>query len=252
MFIKFRSLLAAVFVLLVLGNEASACGVCAFAGFDSTMPPIFYWCALAVAWLLTTSVICAKYSVKSTMILRVTATAIIIIAGILGATTMFGPITLLPLALPAMITTLLAIINVGSFKQNSKARITIVSIGLVFMILSGIGLIWRKNILSTRTDAQMYIQWNGSMTGRALMAKFKQNEAASINEYRYIIDNGKGSAVADAARRLGIIGDPKIDKTRLKLSLPKVEDSYDIKVVQEAIDSLSASEADSSSNRNKK
>jgi hypothetical protein len=247
-----KILLLVIIFTVICSTRAYACGMCVFAIFDEFLPPIYFWCIIATVWYIAVSLIGIKYGIKLANLLNGGTVAIVVFAGLAGALTMFGPVTLLPLALPAVITTIFAIINFGPFKQNKNARVVILCIGCVFLILTVFGLLWCKKILTTRTDAKVFIQWNSTMTGRGLMAKFKQKEPASLVDYRYIVDNGKGFAVAEAAKRIGIIGDPKIDKPRLKLALAKVEESYNIKAVQDAIDLLSVKEADSTRNLIKK
>jgi hypothetical protein len=224
-------------ILTLSVKTALACGMCAFAAFDSFMPPIFYWCAVAVLWYLTLLFIGTILKLRIPFLMPGKAGYIIVVICSLAALTTTGALTTLPFTLPALIVSIMAWSNIGSFKQNSTARIVVMCISIVILLSIGFGVLWRKNILATRTDAQMYLRWSGTMTGRALEAQFKREEPVSINEYRYIIDHGNGYTISFPAKRLGFIGDPSIDLPRLGNAMKRV-DEFDKKTVQDAIDSL--------------
>jgi hypothetical protein len=156
----------------------------------------------------------------------------------------------------AIVLSLLSNSATGPFKQNKKANAIVGYISAVVFILAVMGGIWSAYILHNRTDAKFYLQWSGTATGRELMSSFRQKEPASLDDYRYIVDHGKGMAVTDAARRIGAIGDPKCDKPRLMAALAK-KGAFDTLTIKEAIDSLTAWETGNpglgrGENRNKK
>jgi hypothetical protein len=171
-------------------------------------------------------------------ITNLTIAIIAIITGLVIGFALFRPISILPLAIPPFVSTIIVLSKTRKDCNNARVRKPLLLVSIVVVLLIAAGIVWRHQIMNTRTDAQMYLKWNGTMTGRALQMKFRQQEPASINEYRYILDHGSGHEVSDAARRIGIIGDPQVDTPSLKNAMMRVEVGYK-QAIKEAIDSLS-------------
>lgn len=76
--------------------------------------------------------------------------------------------------------------------------------------------------LKARTDAQFLIQRSGySSTGKAILARMKQREPASIDEYRYILKNGQDGVTGEVALRLSAISNDESDIDLLESAIKK-------------------------------
>jgi len=236
-----KAIILMVVLVALIAQKALACGMCAFAAFDSNLPPIYYWCAIIVIWFIAIVALSFHFKFRVLLITNLTIAIIAIITGLVIGFALLGPISILPLAIPPFVSTIIVLAKTRKDNNNTRERKPLLLVSIVVVLLIAAGFVWRHQIMNTRTDAQMYLKWRGTMTGRALQMKFRQQEPASINEYRYIVDHGQGYEVSDAARRIGIIGDPKVDTPRLMNAMMRVEGVYK-QAIKEAIDSLSLRE----------
>ncbi len=217
---------------------ASACAMCGFSIVDRYVPPVYYWSFLVIGWTISIEIINMVFSIKDAL-LQTTAKRSLLLIGafIIASFMLIGPLGILPFIPLSSIAFHKAVRKRDPYQDNRKARIGVLTVSYIAVILMCVGVVWSIRIHRTRTDVDFYLMWSGNVTGRELMQKFKQQEPASIDKYRYIVDHGKDYAIESAAERLGVIGDPQVDIPRLENAKERYR-HYIRNSVQEAIDSL--------------
>lgn len=245
-----RLIFFAIVITAITKNDAMACGQCQFAYFDYIMPPIQLWCAIAVIWFFLTAIISAAYGVKLKGMPKIATALVLLVIGLLASVIMLGALSLLPFIIPPAISFVSAIRKHTQHTLPSAVRKAVIVLGIAAStaIIAAVGL--SATILVKRTDAEFVVKWDGTLPAIGIFNGIMSQKPEPIETYRYIVDHSNGShrSVKRVVERIGAIGDPKTDIPRLYKLLDRSEDSYK-STIKEALDSLTAREADSTSNR---
>lgn len=222
-------------------TEANACGKCVNAIVDRIFPPVYFWSLIIVVAFFSASILASTSKVKLPGIPGILKTlALIAFCSIMGIA-FFGPFLILPLAIPPTLAFFRSFLSSGVEAYGKKTCFKLQILGLV-TILAIISAAYQGfRISENRTDAQYIVQWHGTGTAMAMLKQLQQLEPASLTDYRYILQHARGIVLRNAAERVSIIGDPKIDIKNLEKAISRTRQlSSDQFIVQGLEESLRA------------
>jgi hypothetical protein len=197
------------FIGLILGsaNEALACGSCMYIQFDRILPPIMGWVALSVLWSFSLSIYSAITGTKIRGICRPVSWLILVSTLLITSSMFIGPIFLLILIFPGIISAINAFLPDKSVNSKVKRGLRIISAAGIAGLLILITI--TTNIKHERTEADFILKHENS--GPAIMAlkQLIEQTPAQLNDLREIALKGNDSrTVAIASEGIAIHGDP--------------------------------------------
>jgi hypothetical protein len=203
--IRFLTVVGSSGALMTFGSaRAYACPSCMIAGADRMLPPIYAWCLLSFAWFLSAAIVAERRSERFAGIPRVSeAILLVLFAGFLGMTAV-GPFPLL-LLMAAPMAFYARAVALGRSPQRSAALADWSVVGSLLMAMTLTLMGWSVYQSRTRTEAQFIVQWPGSAQAVGAFARLQKREPASLSEYRYIVQHGRGAYVRRAAERIAIL-----------------------------------------------
>ncbi|MBU1105740.1 MAG: hypothetical protein KKB51_03645 [Candidatus Riflebacteria bacterium] len=225
--------------LVFTEKEVSACGKCVFAIADRLFPPVYFWSLIILVAFFSASILASTSKVKLTGIPGILKALVLIAFCSIMGIAFFGPFLILPLAIPTTLAFFRSFLSSGVEAYGKKVCLKLRILGLV-TILAMISAVYQGfRIYENRTDAQYIVQWQGTGTAMAMLKQLQQLEPASLADYRYILKHAKGIVLRNAAERVSIIGDPKIDIRNLEEAIDRTRRlSSDQFVVQGLEESL--------------
>lgn len=197
------------FVGLILGSaiEAFACGSCMYILFDRILPPIMGWVGLSVMWSFSLSVYSATTGTEIRGVSRPVSWLIVVSILFITSLMFIGPIFLLMLIFPGIISAIKAFLPEKSGDSKVKRDLRIIGAagvaGLMILITM------TAHIKHGRTEADFILKHENS--GPATMALNRQIERtpAPLNDLREIALKGKNTrTVAIASEGIATHGDP--------------------------------------------
>lgn len=194
-----RKLLIPVGVLFA-AHEALACGVCVMAIADSIFPPAFLWFWLSLSWFLTSAIATAASRVPFGPSLGVAALWTFGCFFLGGA--FFGPFATVPLGVVAAVVWFRTVTS-----DVHRRKYAVVAVGVAHLSFFIAGSAYGIQVLSHRSTAQYVCQWPGTGPGRAKFRELAVLGEKAAPSYRFIIANGRGFLVVEAAEELARIGD---------------------------------------------
>jgi hypothetical protein len=194
-------------IWMVSAPPALACGSCMFMLFDRMMPPILFWCAWSLTWFLSMAIL-------SSNVKHLIFAFVAILSGIF----FFGPIAIFSLVLVPIFGFFKAIVQRQKEPALGIVRKCVLVIGLAHVISAIVGTGMTVHTLRNRTETEYVVKWSGSGHIRPQFQLLRNEEPGSIEAYRYIVQNGFGPMVSEAAERLGSIGDPTQDVDILRIA----------------------------------
>lgn len=188
--------------------RAEACPACFMASADRILPPIYVWCLLSFVWFLSASIIAERRDAKFSGVPRISVAIIVVIfAGLFGLGAI-GPFPLL-LLMTAPITAFIRSVALRNHAGRSAAHTDMTVVGSILMGAT-LGLAgWSVYQRQTRTEAQFIVQWPGTTPALAALRHLQEKEPASLSEYRYIVQHGRGNAAKVASERIRILESPQ-------------------------------------------
>jgi hypothetical protein len=216
----FITLILPLILITLDSTQVYACVQCVASLSDAILPPIFIWCLIAIVWFLGTAFIRSIYKVQISGVPGIIkAIGLFVLLFVVGAS-MLGPIVILPLIIaPA--------VNYGrSFVVESvqlwgpRANMAIKLFGHIMATATVVTLIMSIYIHATRTPGQFIVQWGGSSLYS--FDELKRSEPQSLQDYRYIVENGNEISVMQAAKRIAEIGEPSVDIPKLEAALARL------------------------------
>ncbi len=198
-----------------------ACGTCVTDAFEYLLPPIGLWMLISVSWYLCSGGVLSFFKEKLAFqpgILK----SLFFVGAALFASAFAGPFFFLLLGTLPVIGCLALAIPRFSRHCTPRFRQIFLLIATVHFIAVAFATGITVRTLKTRTDAQFLIQRSGySSTGKAILAGMKQREPASIDEYRYILKNGRYGVTGEVALRLSAISNDESDIDLLESAIKK-------------------------------
>jgi hypothetical protein len=197
------------FIGLILGSaiEALACGSCMYIHFDRILPPIMGWVALSVMWSFSLSIYSATTGTEIRGVCRPVSWLILVSILFITSLMFIGPIFLLILIFPGIISAINAFLPDKSVNSKVKRGLRIINAagiaGLLILITT------TANIKHERTEADFILKHENS--GPAIMAlkQLIEQTPAQLNDLREIALKGKnGRTVAIASEGIATHGDP--------------------------------------------
>ena len=225
-----KYLLKIVVILIIItfsATEVEGCTACVTAMMDKILPPIFTWCLIAISWFLLSSLISSIYKVKIFYVPKFIGAIGVIIVCMVLAGAFPGPLTILPLAItPAMaFFSSFAKTNKGNWKNNPYYSIQI--LGFAATIAITLTSYQTYQIYQNRTVAQYIVQWPGTGISSGMLKQLKEKEPATLADYRYILEHGRGYQLIFVAERIAIIGDLENDSKILEKTIERLEKTSD-------------------------
>lgn len=219
-------------------KEVKACSLCVIAAMDKLLPPIYVWCLISIFWFLLSSLISSIYKVKMFYIPKFIGAIGVIIVCMLLTFAFLGPLTILPLAItPAMaFFSSFAKTNKGNWKNNPYYSIQI--LGFAATIAITLTSYQTYQIYRNRTVAQYVVQWTGTGISSGMLEQLKEKEPTSLDDYRYILEHGRGYQLIFVAERIAIIGDPENDSKILEKTIERLDKTSDADITPKIKKSL--------------
>jgi hypothetical protein len=226
-------------VIILNAKEVKACSVCIVAAMDKVLPPIYVWCLIAISWFLLNSLVSALYRTKISFTPDLIEALIVFVICVILGGAFLGPLPILALAITPTITFLVSFTktNKGNWKNNPYYGIQFV--GFAAAIAITITSYHTYQILQNRTLVHYIVQWPGAgISSVTLLEQLKEKEPASLDDYRYILEHGKGFILIRAAERVAIIGDPENDSKILEKTIERLNKTSDADITPQIKKSL--------------
>lgn len=189
-------------------GRADACPACFMAASDRILPPIYAWCLLSFVWFLAAAIVAERRNKQFAVVPRVSvAILILLLAAFLGMA-MIGPFPLLLLML-GPIAAFAKGVALRNHPERPPVYADMAAVGSVLMAATLALLGWSLYVRQTRTEAQFIVQWPGGAPAMSALRRLEDREPASLPEYRYIVQHGRGAAARVAAERIAVLEERK-------------------------------------------
>ncbi|MGD8543185.1 MAG: hypothetical protein PVI39_12900 [Desulfobacteraceae bacterium] len=204
-----NTVLLLLFIGLILGSaiEALACGACMYIHFDRILPPIMGWVALSVMWSFSLSIYSAITGTKIRGVCRPVSWLILFLILFFTSFMFIGPIFLLILIFPGIISAINELLPDKSVNSEVKRGLRIISAagiaGLLILITMTV------NIKHERTEADFILKNENSWPAKMALNRLIEQTPAQLNDLREIALKGKNTrTVAIASEGIATHGDP--------------------------------------------
>lgn len=196
-----------------------ACGVCGWANFDYLAPPILLWLLLSVSWFSSQVIVGHTFKVSKLLFQPDLGVGLLIVLFATGAFMVVG----LPFFFLLMPFAVGVLLEVLFFRRSSdfppKARRAILVVGVIHVIAVSFCAGLTHRILTTRTEAQYIVKWGHTAPGRVRFEQLQAREPQSLEQYRYIVLNGRRSWVTESAERIAAVSRDESDIALLETAL---------------------------------
>jgi hypothetical protein len=203
--------------------------MCVFSAFDYFLPPVFLWTWIAVAWFLGNSFVSWWIGQRLPVQPRPLVAIVLAIGCLFLGSAMLGPLVLWPLAVPPLIGFVRA---VRRKIEGPAARRLVLWVGAAHLAVVVAGVPILVETRRVRTVAGFICRWPGTAVTRSMLFGLVDAEPASLDAYRTIVTLGSSSDRIQAAKRIGAIGDVRLDRELLR-SVRREIDASDAELVQE-------------------
>jgi hypothetical protein len=194
---------------LILGSaiEALACGACIYIHFERILPPIMGWVTLSVMWSFSLSIYSAITGTKIRGVCRPVSWLILFSILFITSLMFIGPMFLLILIFPGIISAIKAFLPDKSVDGKVKTGLRIIGAAgiAVLMIL----ITMTVNIKHERTEADFILKHENSWPATMALKQLIEQTPAQLDDLREIALKGKnGRTVAMASEGIATHGNP--------------------------------------------
>lgn len=187
-------------ILAIRASTAFACSVCTTALVDRFLPPVILWCGLSVFWFLAVkAVISFHRGIRTGIVSCAKVVLLVLVLGVAGVVFAIGPLGLLALLVPALITTIKAFLP----SQDASARppgvrdLRIVgTIGFVVFVSLSFYSLYIKRV---RSEADYILRWSGTGPARAAVSRLVSLRSEGLPDLRVIVQHGNYLAIEKIA-----------------------------------------------------
>ena len=204
-----NAVLSLFFIGLILGSatEALACGSCMYILFDRILPPIMGWVGLSVMWSFSLSVYSAATGTEIRGVCRPVSWLILVSILFITSLMFIGPIFLLMLIFPGIISAIKAFLSKKSGDSKVKRDLRIIGAAGVAGLL--ILITMTAHIKHGRTEADFILKHENSGPATMALNRLIERTPAPLNDLREIALKGKNPrTVAIASDGIATHGDP--------------------------------------------
>ena len=207
---KKKWLIAGAIVWLLPAGDASACGACMYGIFDWLLPPIKGWVLLAVAWSFVLSGYSTFTGVPIWGVFRLLGWIATVIILALTSLMYFGPVFLLLLMLPCIVSSVYAYLPDKMMDRKVKRDLKVIGAvglaGLAFMTVT------MQIQLHNRSEAAFILKWENTFQSQKLLEGLAQATPPKLNQLREVIRHAKSDYIlAKASQGIATHGDAAID-----------------------------------------
>lgn len=206
------AVLSLFFIGLILGSaiEALACGACIYIHFERILPPIMGWVTLSVMWSFSLSIYSTITGTKIRGVCRPVSWLILFLILFFTSLMFIGPIFLLFLIFPGIISAINEFLPDKSVNSEVKRGLRIISAAGIAGLL--ILITMTAHIKHERTEADFILKHENSWPAKMALKQLIEQTPAQLNDLREIALKGKNPRiVAMASEGIATHGDPLQD-----------------------------------------
>ena len=218
---------AATALLLSLPSAAAACGVCTYAFMWNAFPPVLTWCIVGSVWFVALSWVKRATHIPSEWIPGPVASVMFVLIVLIASAWPFGPFLNLAFLPFCVVGSLSALRTTADNPAHLRGRRLVMIVGAIAVACLAVGSAFAMHRAARMSPSDKILMWNDTGLARSLMARLKKGEPASAGEYRKLIAAKPSLDAAQAAERLGDIGEPASDIPLLIAAMERADTSED-------------------------
>jgi hypothetical protein len=191
----------------------------------NVFPPVFTWCIVGSVWFVALSWVKRATHIPSKWIPGPVASVMFVLVVLIASAWPFGPFLNLAFLPCCVVGSLSALRATADNPAHLRGRRLVMIVGAIAVACLVVGSAVAFHRAARMSPADKILMWDDTGLARSLMARLKKEEPESTGEYRKLIAAKPSLDAAQAAERLGDLGDPASDIPLLIAAMERVEAS---------------------------